>query len=270
MLRNDPLSARPLDNPYISAREVADSATCNAQGRNQQWWEALPMTYAGWSATERSLSTNEQFETLRGLFLDGNPWLRHQFDFNAYKDRAVLEIGCGTGVAASLLAAAGADVTAIDITEKAASTARRCAQHFKLPVKILRMDAERLDFADESFDFVFSWGVIHHSARPENIAREIYRVLRPGGAGLVMVYNRKSLRYYVRGLQWLLLRGKLFQGFSLASVQQFFTDGYYHRHFSPAELRSFFSAAHLAVTQIFVTHMGKNWCRFCRNPGMGA
>lgn len=76
-----------------------------------------------------------------------------------------------------------------------------------------------------------------------------------------MVYNRASLRYYVRGLQWLLLRGKVFQGFSLGGVQRFFTDGYYHRHFTPAEFRLFLSRASLRPTDVSITHMAKKMVR---------
>jgi 2-polyprenyl-3-methyl-5-hydroxy-6-metoxy-1,4-benzoquinol methylase len=246
-----------VTNPYETARQVADSVTQDVQDKNRQWWESLPMTYVGWDEAERTLSTNEQMEALRDVFLNGNPWLRDEFDFGCCRNKSVLEIGCGTGVASCLLATAGAKVTAIDITTKAVEMARSCAQHFKVSADIRRMDAEHLDFPAETFDFVFSWGVIHHSAQTEKIAREICRVLRPGGAGLLMVYNRASLRYYVRGWQWLLLRRKLFQGYSLSRVQRFFTDGYYHRHFTPREFRSLLASAKLRATGTWITHMGK-------------
>lgn len=249
-------------NPYLNARQAAESGTRSAQDKNKGWWEELPMTYVDWEKTERTLSRKEQFENLRRVFLDSNPWLRDEFDFGCCKGKSVLEIGCGTGVASCLFAAAGAKVTAIDLTAKAVEMARAGAGHFNLQMEIRQMDAERLDFPSESFDYVFSWGVIHHSAHTENIVREIRRVLKPGGEGLLMVYHRNSLRYYGRGFQWLLLRGKIFQGFSLKSVQSFFTDGYYHRHFTRTEFRSFLNAADLRVTDVCVTHMSKKLIGF--------
>src|SRR3972149_4518723 len=68
---------------------------------------------------------------------------------------------------------------------------------------IMQMEGERLALRDSSFDFVVSWGVIHHSGDMAAIIREIHRVLRPGGRAYIMVYNRKSLRYQVYCRFWL-------------------------------------------------------------------
>lgn len=114
------------------------------------------MTYVYWEKTERTLSRKEQFENLRRVFLDSNPWLRDQFDFGCFKGKSVLEIGCGTGVASRLFAAAGAQVTAIDLTAKAVEMAQAGAGHFDLQMNIRQMAAEHLDFPPESFDYVFS------------------------------------------------------------------------------------------------------------------
>ena len=62
------------------------------------------------------------------------------------------------------------------------------------------MDAENLDFENNTFDYIFSWGAIHHSADPEKIIKEIYRVLKNGGKGMIMVYNKNSLRFWLLGL----------------------------------------------------------------------
>jgi len=107
------------------------------------------------------------------------------------------------------------------------------------------------------FSFVFSWGVLHHTADPDQAFREVARVLRIGGQALIMVYNRESLRYYIRGWQWLLLRGKIISGENLETVQRHFTDGYYQRHYGKSELRTALQKAGLHVTRLHVTHMGK-------------
>jgi ubiquinone/menaquinone biosynthesis C-methylase UbiE len=97
------------------------------------------------------------------------------------------------------------------------------------------MDAEQIDFADDSFDFLYSWGVIHHSENTGRIIDHIARVLAPGRRGMIMVYNRNSLRYYLKGLYQLFGRGLIFKGESLGTVQKYFTDGYFYTHYSPAE-----------------------------------
>ena len=117
------------------------------------------------------------------------------------------------------------------------------------------MDAEELELPDESFDYVFSWGVIHHSRNTERVIEQIARVLRPGGQGMCMVYNKRSLRYYLHGLYFLFVRGKIFSGHSLRSVQGLFTDGFYQRHFTGAEFAGAFRQAGLEPVRTTRTHM---------------
>src|SRR5207245_4997879 len=64
-------------------------------------------------------------------------------------------------------------------------------------------DAENLDFNDNSFDLVYSHGVLHHTPDTARAVREIHRVLRPGGRAVVMLYHRNSYNYRVniRGLR---------------------------------------------------------------------
>jgi hypothetical protein len=94
----------------------------------------------------------------------------------------------------------------------------------------------------------------------------VARVLRPGGAGLVMVYHRSSAVYYLKGLWWLVAKGKILSGHTLASVQDFYTDGYYHRHFTRRELAQGLGASGLSVARITVTQMQKKILPFVPGP----
>ena len=232
-------------SPYIAARV---DAAIDPQERNRAWWESLPMTYESWSDADRSTTR----ERVMAAFVTSNPWLGREY-FTLFKGLDVLDIGCGAGPATCLFASNGARVTAIDLTEAAVTMTKRHTEG--LPVAVERMDAEHLTFADASFDHVFSWGVLHHSANTEAAFAEIARVLRPDGTALIMVYNRASLRYWIKGLEWLFLRGRILRGDTFSSVQRFFTDGYYHRHFTPRELKR--ALAPLRVTRISRTHMAK-------------
>ena len=68
---------------------------------------------------------------------------------------------------------------------------------FQLPGTFRIADAERLDFPDNSFDLVYSHGVLHHTPDTAAAVREIHRVLRPGGQAMVMLYHRNSYNYRV-------------------------------------------------------------------------
>ena len=118
-------------------------------------------------------------------------------DFAGACGLRVLEIGCGLGTDGAQFARAGADYTGVDLTEAAVELARRRFELFDLAGKFQVADAESLDFASESFDLVYSHGVLHHTPDAGRAVREIHRVLRPGGRAVVMLYHRDSYNYRV-------------------------------------------------------------------------
>jgi ubiquinone/menaquinone biosynthesis C-methylase UbiE len=66
-----------------------------------------------------------------------------------------------------------------------------------LPGEFKVSDAENLDFPSETFDLVYSHGVLHHTPDTPGAVREVHRVLRPGGRATVMLYHRNSYNYRV-------------------------------------------------------------------------
>ena len=72
-----------------------------------------------------------------------------------------------------------------------------------------------------------------------------------------MVYHRASAVYYLNGLKWLLVKGKLFRGHTLRSVQDFYTDGYYHRYLRRGEIAGLLAGAGLTARRISVTQYQK-------------
>ncbi len=173
--------------------------------------------------------TREYFEEIDRRFFAATrafmPWKKTPFDtlvdFDSLRQKDVLEIGVGCGTHAHLLASHARSFTGIDLTEYASDCTRRRMKAFQLPATILRMDAENLQFADNSFDFVWSWGVIHCSANTRQILSEIRRVLRPGGRAVTMVYHRNFWNYYVvSGFFRGVLGGQLYKTRSLNALQQ--------------------------------------------------
>ena len=221
------------------------------QIKNWEWWQQNPMTYDWEETLHLPAGSREWFEEIDRRFLsasyfaedkEGNPFGRFLHP-ELIAGKKVLEVGCGMGTHASLLSKAGADVTAIDLTERAVETTRRRFELFGLRGTIVRADAEQLPFENASFDFVWTWGVIHHSSRMEDCLSEIARVLRPGGHLFLMVYYRPSIIYYVNC--WLIrgiFLGQLFQ----KSLQQIYVDsmdGFYARVFNRMELKSLLSGS---------------------------
>jgi ubiquinone/menaquinone biosynthesis C-methylase UbiE len=139
-------------------------------------------------------------------------------------------------VHARLLAAAGARVTAIDLTPTAVEMTRRRLELHSLEGTVLEADAEALPFADASFDFVWSWGVIHHSQDTDRVIAEIARVLRPGGRLAFMVYHRNSITFWVN---YVLVRGVLQGGLRHETPDELanrWSDGVIARHYTRESL----------------------------------
>lgn len=232
---------------------------------NKLWWDNNPMTYIeaevnDWGEQKRFINDEDQFKKLNKDYLDTNPYLKSYFEDDNLKHylkgKKTLDIGTGWGTSALLLESYGAEVTAIDLSESSLSGAKKNNEFFgKGGIEILEMDAENLKFPNEAFDYIYSWGVIHHSSSTETIVEGISRVMKPGGRGMIMVYNRLSIRYYLIGLWYLFLKGKIFKGENFQSVQKYFTDGYWHRHFSSDEFSLLLNEYGLNVDKIELTNM---------------
>ncbi|MGH9971881.1 MAG: class I SAM-dependent methyltransferase [Pyrinomonadaceae bacterium] len=118
-------------------------------------------------------------------------------NFAAAQGLKVLEIGCGMGTDGAQFAKAGADYTGVDLTDAAIELAQKRFELFGHRGKFQTADAENLDFSDNSFDLVYSHGVLHHTPDTARAIQEIHRVLRPGGRAVVMLYHRDSYNYRI-------------------------------------------------------------------------
>ena len=112
--------------------------------------------------------------------------------FDAYRDRQVLEVGCGAGTDLVRFAKGGAIVTGVDISPSAIELARQNFAQQGLRADLREADGERLPFPDDSFDFVYAHGVVQYTSDPARLVAECHRVLKPGGEAVFQVYNRVS------------------------------------------------------------------------------
>lgn len=121
------------------------------------------------------------------------PYIPEFAGFCAARGLRVLEIGVGLGADHQRFAEAGALLSGIDLTDRAVEHTRRRLTAFGLDSNLSVGDAENLQFPDESFDWVYSWGVLHHSPDTPKAIAEVWRVLKPGGGARIMVYHKWSL-----------------------------------------------------------------------------
>jgi len=126
--------------------------------------------------------------------------------FAEAKGKKVLEIGTGNGGDGAMFAMQGADYTGVDLTEAALEATRKHFRVLGLPGRFQKENAERLSFAEGTFDIVFSHGVLHHTPGVQAAIREVHRVLKPGGQAIIMLYHKHSFNYYVRIMIYMRLR----------------------------------------------------------------
>lgn len=235
---------------------------------NKEWWETNPMRY-DWldgkldripypefskefyrEIDSRFFANANEYLPLRKLPFDG------LIDFESLKDKKVLEIGVGNGSHAQLLATYSRDFTGIDLTDYGVKSTSERMKTFGLDdAKILQMNAEEMEFDENSFDFIWSWGVIHHSANPRRILKEVNRVLKPGGTFKAMVYYRSFWSYYTFGMLAGVGKGLFFKGNSFHETVQKITDGAIARYYSPVEWQNELESAGLTFESIQVLGM---------------
>jgi ubiquinone/menaquinone biosynthesis C-methylase UbiE len=143
--------------------------------------------------TDQPVGTKAFFDDLDDYRFDKLHYLPQLVDFASFKDRRLLEVGCGIGTDLVRFAKGGARVTGVDLAQSAIDLARRNFELNGVAAEELRVaNGEALPYPDASFDVVYGHGVIQYTADPEQLIRECHRVLRPGGTAIFMVYNRVS------------------------------------------------------------------------------
>jgi len=131
-------------------------------------------------------------------------------NFNTLLNIKVLEIGVGLGSDHQKIAEAGAILSGIDLTERAINHTRRRFDFLGLSSELHQGDAENVSFESETFDVVYSWGVIHHSPNTERAIDEIYRILKPNGIARIMIYHKYSIIGFMLWVKFGLLKFRPF------------------------------------------------------------
>ncbi len=146
---------------------------------------------------EHELGTREFFESVeRHRYQEYAPWMPELMGFNKFPGAKLLEIGCGMGSDLVQFARGGAKCTGVDLTPRSVEITRHRFALYDLKANFLLSDGERLPFKSDSFDVVYSNGVLHHTPDTAGAIREVHRVLRKGGTAKVMLYFRDSLNYW--------------------------------------------------------------------------
>lgn len=148
------------------------------------------------------------------------PYLKDSAEFQYHKDEKILEVGVGMGTDIIEYARYGAKVYGIDLGADQIEITKDMFNKLNLTYEDLQVaSAEKLPYEENYFDFVYSFGVIHHTPNINAAVSEIHRVLKPGGRAVVMIYARGWKHYIKRCFIHGILKMKIFKyGFDWQKV----------------------------------------------------
>jgi ubiquinone/menaquinone biosynthesis C-methylase UbiE len=171
--------------------------------------------------SQHAAGSREFFYELGAYRFEKLDYLSDLVNFPTYHDKHVLEVGCGLGIDLLQFAKGGAIVTGIDLSETAIHLAQQYFFQEDQKCSWLIMNGEEMGFNDGIFDVVYAHGVIQYTADPQKMIQEIYRVLKPHGLAILMVYNRYSWLRSMSLLTGVELEHEDAPAFHLFSISQF-------------------------------------------------
>ena len=140
--------------------------------------------------------TDTYFKEIESHRYSTHPWIKRHIQQFDIKNKKVLEIGYGMGTDHLNMARQGAILHGVDLTPKNLAITEKHLAFSGFKSTLITGDAENIEHADNSMDFVYSFGVIHHSPNTEKIISEIYRILKPNGRCWVTVYHKHSVFFW--------------------------------------------------------------------------
>ena len=149
------------------------------------------------------------FEEVERFRYKEQDWMHDFFKYENFSGKKVLEIGVGQGTDLWQFAKNGAKCFGLDITEKHLELTE---ENFKVrggKVSLKECDAKKINFLDNTFDCVYSFGVLHHIPEIKKCFKEIHRVLKPGGIAMIGLYNKYSVFHLFKLVKGA-LKGHLF------------------------------------------------------------
>jgi ubiquinone/menaquinone biosynthesis C-methylase UbiE len=160
----------------------------------REYWNAHP---CGTQFTHLEWGSKQFFDEVERFRYEIQPFMRSLMEFDNFRGKRLLEIGCGLGTDLLQFARAGAVATGVDLTPASIELVKKRFALEGIPVDAQVADAEHLPFEDNTFDVIYSFGVLHHTPNTQKSIDEVYRVLKPGGRILIMLYHKNSIHVYL-------------------------------------------------------------------------
>tara|TARA_B100000131_G_C18049147_1_gene585681 strand:+ start:227 stop:1039 length:813 start_codon:yes stop_codon:yes gene_type:complete len=157
------------------------------------YWNKRPCNI---NHSKKEFCSLEYFEEVRNKKYFVEPHILDFAEHHLYKDKNILEIGCGIGTDSIEFAKNGANLDVIDISKESLDICKKRFEVYGLKANFYRGNAENLSeiIPDKKYDLIYAFGSIHHSPNPEKIVQHVYNFLKPNGEFKIMVYYKYSFK----------------------------------------------------------------------------
>jgi 2-polyprenyl-3-methyl-5-hydroxy-6-metoxy-1,4-benzoquinol methylase len=176
---------------------MARNATDKSIADVQRYWDARPCNIRH---SAKPIGSKEYFDEVEARKYFIEPHIPSFAEFERWNGKRVLEVGCGIGTDSINFARAGANLTAVELSGESLRIAARRAEVMGVAdrIRFVEANAEELTSVldDEPYDLVYSFGVIHHTPRPERALAETRALTAPGGTLKLMIYHRRSWKVF--------------------------------------------------------------------------
>lgn len=150
----------------------------------------------------KEVGTREYFDEVEQRKYTVEPHIPTFADFPLWSGKKVLEIGCGIGTDSINFVRNGADLTCIELSEESLSLCKKRFEIYGLSTRFYWGNAEDMNVVvpTETYDLIYSFGVIHHSPHPEKIIEQLYRYMNSDTECRIMLYSKyswKALEFFI-------------------------------------------------------------------------
>ena len=163
----------------------------------QRYWDARPCNIRH---STKPVGSKEYFDEVEARKYFVEPHIPGFAEFERWRGKRVLEVGCGIGTDSINFARAGAELTAVELSGESLRIAAQRAEVMGVAdrIRFVEANAEELTSVldDEPYELVYSFGVIHHTPHPERALAEMRALMAPGGTLKLMIYHRRSWKVF--------------------------------------------------------------------------